>query len=86
MKAAPPVTFGLKAAGWFGAIRRSRARLEAAFAEALVLQFGGASGTLAALEDKGIDVGRAMAEELHLGFPDAPWHAYRDRLGAAIRN
>ena len=84
LQAAPPVTFGLKVAGWLGAIRRSRTRLDAAFAEALILQFGGASGTLAALGDKGLDVGRAMAEELHLGLPDAPWHAHRDRLGALI--
>jgi 3-carboxy-cis,cis-muconate cycloisomerase len=84
MQAAPPVTFGLKAAGWFGAIRRGRARLEAAFAEALVLQFGGASGTLAALGDKGLEVGRAMAEELEIGFPDAPWHTQRDRLSALV--
>ena len=48
LQPAPPVTFGLKAAGWLGAIRRSRARVDAAFGEALVLQFGGASGTLAA--------------------------------------
>jgi 3-carboxy-cis,cis-muconate cycloisomerase len=84
LQAAPPVTFGLKAAGWLAAIRRSRTRLEAAFAEALVLQFGGASGTLAALGDKGLAVGRAMAEELGLGFPDAPWHAHRDRLATLV--
>jgi len=84
LQAAPPVTFGLKAAGWLAAVRRSGARLEAAFGEALVLQFGGASGTLAALGDKGLAVGRAMAEELGLGFPDAPWHAHRDRLAALV--
>ncbi len=84
LQAAPPVTFGLKAAGWLAAIRRSRERTESAFAEALVLQFGGASGTLAVLGDKGLDVGRAMAEELGIGFPDAPWHAHRDRLGALV--
>ena len=69
LQASSPVTFGLKAAGWMAAIQRSRARLEAAFAEALVLQFGGATGTLAALGDKGITVGRSMAESLGLGFP-----------------
>jgi 3-carboxy-cis,cis-muconate cycloisomerase len=84
LQAAPPVTFGLKAAGWLAAIERGRARLEAVFSEALVLQFGGASGTLAALGDKGLDVGRAMAEELGLGFPDAPWHTHRDRLAALV--
>ena len=80
LQPAPPVTFGLKAAGWLGAMRRNRRRLDSAFAEALVLQFGGASGTLAALGDKGITVARALAEELELVLPDAPWHTHRDRL------
>jgi 3-carboxy-cis,cis-muconate cycloisomerase len=84
LQAAPPITLGLKVAGWLGAIRRSRVRLEGAFSDALVLQFGGASGTLAALGDKGIEVGRAMAALLGVGFPDAPWHTHRDRLGALI--
>jgi 3-carboxy-cis,cis-muconate cycloisomerase len=84
LQAAPPVTFGLKAAGWLAAIRRSRARVDASFAEALILEFGGASGTLAALGDKGIEVGRAMAAELGLAYPDAPWHAHRDRLAALV--
>jgi len=47
MQAAPPVTFGLKVAGWLGAVSRGTKRLESAFDEALILQFGGASGTLA---------------------------------------
>src|SRR5215471_9564154 len=49
LQSAPPITFGLKAAGWLGAIHRSRNLVEQCFREALVLQFGGASGTLAAL-------------------------------------
>ena len=84
LQASPPTTFGLKAAGWFGAIRRSRIRSENAFREAAVLQFGGASGTLAALGDRGVPVGRALADELDLGYPDAPWHSHRDRLAAYV--
>ena len=84
LQAGPPTTFGLKAAGWLAAIQRSRVRLEAAFEESLVLQFGGAAGTLAALGKKGIALGRALAHELGLGFPDAPWHAHRDRLAALL--
>jgi 3-carboxy-cis,cis-muconate cycloisomerase len=80
MQAAPPVTFGLKAAGWLGAIHRGRQRLDAAFSESLIVQFGGASGTLASLGENGILVGRAIAEELGLGYPEAPWHTHRDRL------
>ncbi|MBZ5627500.1 MAG: 3-carboxy-cis,cis-muconate cycloisomerase [Acidobacteriia bacterium] len=84
LQAAPPVTFGLKAAGWRGAIVRGHARLAAAFEEALVVQFGGASGTLASLGEKGPAVGRALAKELGLGYPDAPWHTQRDRLAALV--
>lgn len=84
MQAAPPITFGLKAAGWLGALRRGKSRLEAAFAEALVLQLGGASGTLASLGEQGIAVARALADELGLSCPDAPWHTHRDRLASLL--
>jgi 3-carboxy-cis,cis-muconate cycloisomerase len=84
LQPAPPVTFGLKAAGWLGAISRSHGRLNKSFMEALVVQFGGASGTLAALGEQGIAVGRALADELGLGCPDAPWHAHRDRLAELL--
>jgi len=50
LQAAPPVTFGLKSAGWLGSVCRSRRRLSEAFDEALTLQFGGATGTVASLE------------------------------------
>jgi 3-carboxy-cis,cis-muconate cycloisomerase len=84
LQPAPPITFGLKAAGWRAAARRGWARISSRFSEALILQFGGASGTLAALGDKGIAVGQALAEELDLPFPDAPWHTHRDRLAALV--
>jgi 3-carboxy-cis,cis-muconate cycloisomerase len=84
LQSAPPVTFGLKAAGWLGAIHRSRNRLEQCFQETLVVEFGGASGTLAALGDHGIDVGQALAAELGLAYPESPWHAHRDRLAALV--
>ena len=56
LQPAPPVTFGLKAAGWLASVRRGRRRLQKAFRVAAVLQFGGASGTLASLGDRGIAV------------------------------
>jgi 3-carboxy-cis,cis-muconate cycloisomerase len=80
LQAAPPITFGLKAAGWLAAIRRCRVRLEISFVEALVVQLGGASGTLASLGDRGLEVARELASELKLKCPDAPWHTHRDRL------
>ena len=79
---ATPVTFGLKAAGWLDALGRCRARLDEAIAGAGVLQFGGASGTLASLGDAGPRVAAALARRLSLDVPDMPWHTHRDRLAA----
>lgn len=84
LQAAPPVTFGLKAAGWFGAVTRGHQRLSAAFGDSLALQFGGASGTLAALGKAGLKIAKALAAELHLACPDAPWHTQRDRLASLM--
>ena len=80
LQPAPPITLGLKAAGWCGAIRRGGERLSAEFRNALLLQFGGAVGTLAALGDRGPAVAEQLASELGLPCPDAPWHTHRDRL------
>jgi 3-carboxy-cis,cis-muconate cycloisomerase len=49
-----------------------------------MMQFGGATGTLASLGPHGVSVGLELAKELGLGFPDAPWHAHRDRLAALM--
>ena len=84
MQPAPPVTLGLKAAAWFASVRRSKSDLDGAFAETLVVQFGGASGTLASLGRKGIEVADALANELKLECPDGPWHTQRDRLAALM--
>jgi 3-carboxy-cis,cis-muconate cycloisomerase len=84
LQPAPPTTFGLKVAGWFGAVSRSGAAVASAAREACVLQFGGASGTLAALGTEGLTVAGDLARELELPLPDAPWHAHRDRLGALV--
>jgi 3-carboxy-cis,cis-muconate cycloisomerase len=84
LQPAPPITFGLKAAGWHAGLQRSWARVVTRRREALVIQFGGASGTLAALDDQGLAVADALARELGLTCPDAPWHAYGDRLAAMV--
>jgi 3-carboxy-cis,cis-muconate cycloisomerase len=77
---AVPIPLGLKLAGYAAALRRSRERLLRLHTEALVLQFGGAAGTLAALAGKGLAVSQRLADELGLSLPDAPWHGHRDRL------
>ncbi|OLF55512.1 3-carboxy-cis,cis-muconate cycloisomerase [Pseudomonas chlororaphis] len=77
---ATPVTLGMKIAGWLGAVTRGRQRLAELKPRLLVLQFGGASGTLAALGEQALLVARALAEELGLNLPEQPWHTQRDRL------
>lgn len=84
LQPAPPVTLGLKAAGWLDSVRRGRARLSRNLSEAFALQLGGASGTLATLGKRGIEVGEDMARRLSLSYPDAPWHTHRDRLAAVV--
>ncbi|MGN6309053.1 MAG: 3-carboxy-cis,cis-muconate cycloisomerase [Xanthobacteraceae bacterium] len=78
-----PMPFGLKLAEYAAALHRSRARLKALRDNGLALQFGGAAGTLAALGDKGMAVSEALARELQLPLPDAPWHTHRDRIAEA---
>jgi 3-carboxy-cis,cis-muconate cycloisomerase len=63
-----------------GALGRSRTPLARVRRDALVLQFGGAAGTLAALGDTGLAVAQPLAAELGLGAADAPRHSHRDRL------
>jgi 3-carboxy-cis,cis-muconate cycloisomerase len=63
-------------------VRRTRAALERALREASVVQFGGATGTLAALGDRGLVVAERLARELDLALPALPWHAERDRFAA----
>jgi 3-carboxy-cis,cis-muconate cycloisomerase len=84
MQPAPPITFGLKAAGWLASVQRSKENLDTAFSSALILQFGGASGTLASLGKKGTDVVRALANELKLACPEAPWHTKREHLATLM--
>jgi 3-carboxy-cis,cis-muconate cycloisomerase len=76
----PPVTFGLKAAGWLDGLQRQQQRLGELKPRLLTLQFGGAVGTLAALGDEGGAVAKALAADLDLALPTVPWHAQRDRL------
>jgi 3-carboxy-cis,cis-muconate cycloisomerase len=79
MQQALPTTFGFVAAGWLDAVLRHRQRLAEIRPRILSLQFGGAAGTLAALRGDGLEVARALAGDLQLTLPAAPWHAHRDR-------
>jgi 3-carboxy-cis,cis-muconate cycloisomerase len=84
LQPALPITFGLKVAGWSAGLDRGWSRLADACRDGLMLQFGGAAGTLAALGEQGLGVARALASSLELGYPDAPWHTHRDRLAAIL--
>ena len=80
LQQALPVTLGLKLAATLSAVRRHAQRVEHATAQAMVLQFGGAAGTLASLGADALAVERALAQQLGLGIADIPWHTQRDRL------
>jgi 3-carboxy-cis,cis-muconate cycloisomerase len=75
-----PITFGLKVASWIAPMLRHVERLDEILPRLLVIQLGGAAGTLAALGDKGLAVSEALADELKLAVPVMSWHAQRDSL------
>lgn len=80
-----PITFGLKLAGTLAAIRRDRERIRAEADRVLVLQFGGAVGTLASLGAAGGAISAEMARLLDLAEPELPWHTQRDNLVAVVQ-
>lgn len=79
-----PITFGYKVAIWLSMIDRHAERLQQIKPRVLVGQFAGAAGTLASLGDRGLEVQRALMEELGLATPAATWHVARDGFGEAV--
>jgi 3-carboxy-cis,cis-muconate cycloisomerase len=65
---------------WLAPLLRDLERLHDLEPRLLVIQFGGAVGTLAALQKNGLGVCEALARELKLGVPLLPWHTQRDNL------
>jgi 3-carboxy-cis,cis-muconate cycloisomerase len=89
LQGALPVTFGLRTAGWLTGINAARQRLAREARAALMLQLGGAAGTLAGMGsgETALAIARRVAETLGLGLPVTPWHARREGvagLGAAL--
>ena len=84
LQQALPVTFGYKTAIWLSMFDRHAERLGQLKPRVLVGQFAGAAGTLASLGEKGLEVQRALCEELGLGVPVATWHVARDGLAEAV--
>lgn len=95
---AVPATFGLKAAGWLVAVARAADRLRRLRTEGLVVQLGGAAGTLAGYveyerlhreargEPPEPEYARRLTErfaaETGLGAPLLPWHSHRAPVAA----
>ena len=78
MQPAQVISFGFKVVAWLAPLVRARERLARAAASALQLQFGGAVGTLGALDGHGADIARRLGERLGLPVPAAAWHVQRD--------
>ena len=86
LRQAMPITFGLKAANWLGALADALTRVSGD-ASRLGLQYGGAVGTLAGLDDKGREVAAHLAARLNLPAPEVPWQTNRTStvtLGASL--
>jgi len=80
LQQAVPITFGYKVAVWLDAVDRCRSRVREILPRLGVLQFGGAAGTLASLEARGLEVAQALGADLGLSVPAIPWHSSRDRI------
>ncbi len=82
-----PVTFGYKAAVWLYALDRHADRLRELRPRVLLVQFGGAAGTLASLgnTEKSIATRAGLARELNLGDPAITWHVVRDGIAETLQ-
>jgi 3-carboxy-cis,cis-muconate cycloisomerase len=77
---ATPTVFGLKTASWLAPLKRQKMRLHSLLPRLLVVQLGGAGGTLAAMGVRGTEVGERLAAALDLNSPSMPWHNQRDSI------
>jgi 3-carboxy-cis,cis-muconate cycloisomerase len=80
MQEALPITAGARVETWSLPLARHKTRLGELRPRLLVLQFGGAVGTLDALGAKGRAVAERMAQMLGLSVPPRSWHTQRDNL------
>ena len=84
LQQALPVTFGYKVAVWLTMFDRHQERLGELRPRVLVGEFGGAAGTLASIGSRGLEVQKALMDELGLGVPAATWHVARDGLAEVV--
>ena len=80
LQQAVPITFGYKMATMLAGFERHKERLAQLKKRLLVVEFGGAAGTLSSLGHNGLKCQEELAKELKLGQPVATWHTVRDTI------
>ena len=81
LQQAVPISFGFKLARLLATFQRHKQRLAELRPRLLVVEFGGAAGTLATISDNlGLKCQGELARELGLGTPEIAWHTERDRI------
>jgi 3-carboxy-cis,cis-muconate cycloisomerase len=83
LQQAVPITFGYKMATMLAGFERHKERLAQLKKRLLVVEFGGAAGTLSSLGNAGLKCQEELAKELRLGQPVATWHTVRDTIAEA---
>jgi adenylosuccinate lyase len=83
-RAALPMTFGLKVAGWVDELVRTAERIEAMRERVVVAQLFGGVGTMAGFGDSGRELIERFASRLGIGVPAVAWHVSRDRVAEYI--
>ncbi|WP_431265523.1 lyase family protein [Roseateles chitinivorans] len=79
MQPAQVISLRFKLMNWLMPLLRSAERLREQGEASLLLQLGGAVGTLDAMGDRADEMLTAVAAELSLPRPDMCWHTQRDR-------
>jgi 3-carboxy-cis,cis-muconate cycloisomerase len=81
-----PITFGYKTAVYLSSLDRHYERLQQLKPRCLLVQFGGAAGTLASMGsgDIGLRVRQRMAQDLGLTNPSISWHVARDGVAEIV--
>lgn len=74
-----PITFSFKAALWISPLLRHMVEINDLLKNSLFIQFGGAVGTLASLDD-GLKIRKELAKKLSLAEPSISWHSSREVL------
>ncbi|KAL4898238.1 L-Aspartase-like protein [Aspergillus ambiguus] len=81
-----PITFGYKCAVSLSGIQRHIQRVNEIESRCLLVQFGGAAGSLASLgsDGAGLKVREQLAMELGLHNPSITWHVTRDHIAEIV--